>query len=323
MRTVTPTLDGDVLRVLARANASFTGRQVHRLIGRASETGVRRALERLVDQGVVLRTPAGQAYLYRLNREHLAADHIVALATLTGTLISLLRSEVAGWAVASPAVVLFGSTARGEADEHSDVDLLVLRSPDVDPDDHEWRSQLEALADRVRAWTGNDAEILEYAEHEADPDREPMIADADREGVVIAGSLRRRARNRQDAAGRLRKAREWRDQAENVRRVAEDDSKVASTIVALSVQAGIAAADCICHVALGRHASGEDRRRAIALLAEATPDERLSLDLDVLLGLKDDTQYGPEPPEAHDVVRALHAAERLVSAAEDALSAAG
>lgn len=190
MRTVTPTLDGDVLRVLARADASFTGRHVHRMLGRASETGVRRALERLVDQGVVLSESAGQAYLYRLNREHLAADHIVGLATLTQTFISRLSSEVAEWAVASPAVVLFGSTARGEADEYSDVDLLVVRAADVDPDEDEWRSQLERLSRRVLAWTGNVAQILEY---DKDSVRgriagETVFDRAEKEGIMIGGS---------------------------------------------------------------------------------------------------------------------------------------
>ena len=46
MRVVTPTLDGDVLVVLAGTDAPLTGRQVHTVLGRASETGVRMALER-------------------------------------------------------------------------------------------------------------------------------------------------------------------------------------------------------------------------------------------------------------------------------------
>lgn len=191
MRTVTPTLDGDVLQVLARADASFTGRQVHRLLGRASENGVRGALDRLVNQGVVLRAPAGRAYLYRLNREHLAAPHISGLATMRAELLRRLREQTAGWAVGSPAVVLFGSAARGEADEWSDIDILVLRSGAVDPDDSRWRTQLEALAEQVRAWTGNAAEILEYDEERVKDHvgGETVFDIAAREGVLLAGSL--------------------------------------------------------------------------------------------------------------------------------------
>ncbi len=79
---VAPTVDGDVLAALASAEAAFTGRGLHRLIGRHSADGVRRAVERLARQGVVDVAVAGPSKLYSLNREHLAAVHIIALAKL-------------------------------------------------------------------------------------------------------------------------------------------------------------------------------------------------------------------------------------------------
>lgn len=193
MRVVTPTLDGDVLVVLAGTDAPLTGRQVHLLLGRASEAGVRQALGRLVEQGIVVRSPAGRAHLYRLNREHLAAPHVIALAGLRAALIERLRGELAGWGVRPALAVLFGSAARRESDEWSDLDLLVVRPAGIHADDPRWRAQVDELARRAHAWTGNDAEVLEYGEEEL-PARlaaEPVLAAAARDGVALAGSLSR------------------------------------------------------------------------------------------------------------------------------------
>jgi len=191
MRVVTPTLDGDVLVVLAGTDAPLTGRQVHRILGRASEAGVRQALERLVEQGIVLRASAGRAHLYRLNREHIAAPHIEALAGLRAVFIERLRSELDGWAVHSPLAVLFGSAARRESDERSDLDLLVVRPAGTDADDPRWRRQIEELLRRARAWTGSYAEVLELGEEELPARRatEPVLAAAARDGVPLSGPL--------------------------------------------------------------------------------------------------------------------------------------
>jgi DNA-binding transcriptional regulator PaaX len=85
--------------VLARADQPFTGRQVHQLAERGTEQGVRNALERLVEQGVVLRSRAGSSYLYSLNRRHLAAPHVIALATLRDELFDRWRELIAQWQV--------------------------------------------------------------------------------------------------------------------------------------------------------------------------------------------------------------------------------
>lgn len=61
---VTPTLDGDVLTVLARAESDYTISDLPRVIGRGSTEGIRRVLRRLVDQGIVDRQQVG--YLKRL-----------------------------------------------------------------------------------------------------------------------------------------------------------------------------------------------------------------------------------------------------------------
>lgn len=81
--TVTPTLDGDVLAVLASADATFTISQIQRILTTASGEGIRKVVNRLAAQGVVLQDEVGRTHTYRLDAEHLAAEPIRALAGCT------------------------------------------------------------------------------------------------------------------------------------------------------------------------------------------------------------------------------------------------
>ena len=160
---LSPTLDVDVLAVLAGTTRPLTGREVARLVRRGSQRGVLSALERLVDQGLVDRREAGRALLYTLNREHLAAPAAVTLAGLRTELLGRLRELLESWEVPAVHASLFGSGARGEGDTGSDIDLFVVRPNTVDPDDPRWREELDSLAERVRRWTGNHAAIAEVS----------------------------------------------------------------------------------------------------------------------------------------------------------------
>jgi predicted transcriptional regulator len=188
-QVVAPTLDGDVLTVLARADRPLTGRAIARESG-ASHGGVQRALEHLVAEGIVTRERAGRAFLYRLNRDHLAARWIEGLASLRLELIERLRETVAAWQVLAEAVVLFGSAARNEAGQRSDIDLLVIRPVSVDYDDPLWREQVRALQSAAASWTGNDTRVLEYAADEI-ANEEPVLDIAASEGIELHGSMRR------------------------------------------------------------------------------------------------------------------------------------
>jgi len=190
-RVLTPTLDGDVLAALAHADTGFSGREVERRIGDASHRGVQVALERLVTQGIVTVERAGNANLYRLNRHHLAAPLVEELAHLRLRLILRLRQTIESWSVQPVVAALFGSAGRGDADEKSDLDLLVIRPAGTAEDDAVWREQVSALQDSATNWTGNDARTLEYGEAELPRlrAREPVISDVIREGVALVGSL--------------------------------------------------------------------------------------------------------------------------------------
>jgi predicted nucleotidyltransferase len=188
---VTPTVDGDVLQVLASADASFTPPEVHALIGRHSVSGVRKALARLRSVGIVRADRVGQAFSYGLNRDHLAAPHIVAIGNMRAELLERLQNVLEQWDVRCEFASLFGSAASGGMRAASDLDLFVVRPDAVDSDDETWRDQLDHLTRTVTAWTGNDTRILEFSASEtaaglASAD-EPVLVDIREQGIRLYG----------------------------------------------------------------------------------------------------------------------------------------
>lgn len=189
---VTPTLDGDVLSALARADVEFTGRELAQRTGRGSVAGVRRVADRLVEEGIVLRRVAGRSHLYRLNREHVAAQWIEGLATLPEQVIDQLRAIIADWEQAPSLAFLFGSVAKRQASPESDLDVLVVRQLGCDPESDRWRTQLIALQQKATGLTGNDARVLEVGEEELCVGMaEPVFDDVLREGIALLGTKRK------------------------------------------------------------------------------------------------------------------------------------
>jgi predicted nucleotidyltransferase len=189
LAVITPTLDGDVLRVLAQADAEFTTGDVHRLLDGPSVRGILKTLERLTEQGIVSRRPAGRANLYRLNRQHLAAPHVIALSRQRDELLDRLALEVAKWPIQPILGAVFGSGARRDHAISSDIDVLLVRADDADED--EWDRLTDALSSLVTAWTGNDCRTLTFTQSEISRrgGREPLLADVMREGIVFHGDL--------------------------------------------------------------------------------------------------------------------------------------
>lgn len=191
LQTVTPTLDGDVLTVLARADTDMSGREIQRMAGKGSHQGIRNAADRLTSEGVLERRSAGNAHLYRLNRNHVAAPWIERLANLLDEMIDRMRGTIAEWSEPPLMAMLFGSVATGAATASSDIDLLVVRPVDCDPDGLPWSRQLADLETSARSWTGHDARILEFGEEELTrAGAQPVLQDALRDGIELYGSRR-------------------------------------------------------------------------------------------------------------------------------------
>jgi predicted nucleotidyltransferase len=188
---VCTTLDGDVLQVLARTTGVLTGREVAALTGRRSHSGVLDSLHRLTEHGLVTRVELNRAYLFTLNREHLAAPAVEILMGMRVELLRRLRGELDSWEIAPAHVSMFGSAARGDGDTGSDIDLLVIRPGDVADDNATWRAQLADLKDQIRRWTGNHAQIVELADEEVirlREDERAIVAALRSDAVVLYGS---------------------------------------------------------------------------------------------------------------------------------------
>ncbi len=188
-RALSPSVDLDVLVVLAGSTAPRSGREIARRAGR-SKTGVQHVLERLVDHGLVNRLDVGNASLYSLNREHLLTPAVEQMANARVELIRRLQERIGSFGIPAAHASLFGSAARGDGDVASDIDLLIVRPSAVDADDEIWRAQIDELADIVLRWSGNHAGIAEFSEDELPrlrDERPPVVEQVQRDAVDLAG----------------------------------------------------------------------------------------------------------------------------------------
>lgn len=168
LTSLIPSLEGEVLTVLAGAEAEFTGAQIHQLIGSYSDRGVRKALDALAAQGIVLKKSAGAANLYRLNRDHLLAPAIKSIYAMRMEFFKKLSDVINGWELHPIASAIFGSAARADMNKESDIDLFLHRNDTVEIGNPIWRRQLTELSVKVEAWTGNSLQIFELNNQEID-----------------------------------------------------------------------------------------------------------------------------------------------------------
>lgn len=182
--SVIPSLDGPVLAVLAGTSRPVGLSEVRRLSdGRRSVAGIRKVLLRLVETGIVHAVPGG----YILNREHIAAPAIEQLARLHGELADRIRRALVEWDGEVLLAGMFGSAARRDGDEQSDIDLLVVSdSPGLD-------ELADTLAERILRWTGNDAQVIAKSSPDIQLLRrggEPIVLEWERDLIVFEGDRR-------------------------------------------------------------------------------------------------------------------------------------
>ncbi len=190
LTTVSPTLDAGVLQVLAATTAGCTAANVHQRLAKGSNEGVRKVLARLVQQGVVIADRTTRYPVYHLNREHVAVPHIEALSRVRDEILARIRTEVSTWTIQPAHSSLFGSFARGDATSVSDIDLLIVEPESPAPLGDAWLTQLDRLGERIRAWTGNAAQIVALDTTtlgEMARDADPLVASWLSESVHLQG----------------------------------------------------------------------------------------------------------------------------------------
>jgi predicted nucleotidyltransferase len=177
---VIPSLDGPVLQTLAGTSAPLSLSAVHQLAGLASMSGVRKVLLRLVHAGLVRQVPGG----YVLNRDHIAAPAVLELAGLRARLFERIGEWVARWRPLPALVGVFGSAARRDGDQDSDVDVLVVT------DDRAGPEATGELAEQVERWTGNQCHVVTVSTADLKRLRrckEAILSEWERDLVVIFG----------------------------------------------------------------------------------------------------------------------------------------
>jgi predicted nucleotidyltransferase len=187
---LTSAVDSAVLRVLARADIGFSGRQVHRLAGVGSTSSVHRSLTSLVEVGVVTAQPQPPAIVYRLNRDHVlwpAVESGLSARPRVFEEIGRYCSQVLDRQERT-SVVVYGSVARGESSLGSDIDLFVVQPDSIDADAR--ADFAYELAQHVQRITGNAAQIFgvertELAERINDGD--PLVKNVLADGILVHG----------------------------------------------------------------------------------------------------------------------------------------
>lgn len=189
----TSSLDGPVLSILAEYDRPLTVAEIAEKSPRGTEIGIRRVVQRLVAQGIVMGIAIGKRSGYVLNRQHVASDGVIQLAGLRRTLWTRMADQISRWQSKPTLARVFGSSARGDGDESSDIDVLFVRpaTPAEYRDEHSgkksvtdiltlaatalapvganqattfklstFESELAKLHDDVRTWSGNSMQAV-------------------------------------------------------------------------------------------------------------------------------------------------------------------
>lgn len=182
-------LNVTVLRHLAQVAGGVSGNGVARRLG-LQQSAVRKALERLVERGVVTRTDVGRTAAYALDSRREVVRRVVlpafrAEARLAERLRRALRRSALALRPRPTAVVLYGSVARGAADP-GDVDLLVVLAEPADEEPIR-AALLDAVrAVEVRFQLAVHPVVLTAAELRARAD-DPLIAAVAADGLLLCG----------------------------------------------------------------------------------------------------------------------------------------
>lgn len=189
VEAVIPGAQGRVLAVLAETTAELNLSTLARLAG-VSVAQASRVMPSLVELGLVERREVPPSSQFRLIRENVAAQAIIDLARSRDIALSRIGAAASAFPVSPVSIIVFGSFSRGEADERSDVDVIVVRPDDVAEDDDVWATAVERWRNEARAITGNRVEVLEVSCDEVQSrltSEAALWRDVVRDGIAVHG----------------------------------------------------------------------------------------------------------------------------------------
>jgi predicted nucleotidyltransferase len=188
VQAVVPGSQGRILAVLAETTGELSLRTIARLAG-VSPAQASRILPQLVQLGMVERREAPPTALFHFVHENIASLFVLGLSRSRDYVLGELGRRAGTLRVRPLSVVVFGSLARGEADEASDVDVLIVRPEGLDDDD--WSASVEEWRCSARLLTGNRVEVLEADASEVRRllrSHKPLWKDIVQDGVVVFGT---------------------------------------------------------------------------------------------------------------------------------------
>jgi len=189
VEAVIPGAQGRVLAVLAETTAELNLSTLARLAG-VSVAQASRVMPSLVELGLVERREVPPSSQFRLIRENVAAQAIIDIARSRDIALSRIGAAASAFPVSPVSIIVFGSFSRGEADERSDVDVIVVRPDDVAEDDDVWATAVERWRNEARAITGNRVEVLEVSCDEVQSrltSEAALWRDVVRDGIAVHG----------------------------------------------------------------------------------------------------------------------------------------
>ena len=190
-RVLAPTIDLQLLTILAGVNGEMSGSEISRVANSATPRGVFKALKRLATEGIISIRVASRINFYSFNREHVATDSVIAAMGLRQKLFERIKGKVASWKIQPVSLAIFGSAARGDGTPESDIDLLVIRSNQVDEDSPVWQEQLYELSQLIYRWSGNQASLIQADEREIRQmvkSKKPILTSIKRDAIYLVGS---------------------------------------------------------------------------------------------------------------------------------------
>lgn len=190
-RALAPTIDLQLLTILAGVSGEMSGSEVSRLATLVTSRGVFKALKRLETEGIVQVRTASRLNFYSFNRDHVAAGAVIAAMGLRQKLFERIEGSIKSWKIQPVSLAIFGSAARGDGTPESDIDVLIIRSNKVDEDSTVWEEQLYELSHLIYKWSGNHASIIQANEKEIAQmvkDKKSIVKSLKTDALYLVGS---------------------------------------------------------------------------------------------------------------------------------------